>query len=893
VIHHLRHSLVAVLLLMGAPALAQEFDGKGREIKKADEPPDTQKITPAKPKTYVAPEYTKEAADKGIEGSIILKLTIDIDGKVTKAVVMEGLGHGLDEAAIKAAKQMDFEPARRANGNPFKAIIRYRFNLHIDVKEVVETPVESSVGVLKGRVLVRGFEEPLAGAEVTLELRDGTALTVVTDENGVFDFGEIEEGAYRVIIDAEGHGELVLNEVVEGGAEVNATYRISQQKQEGVFEVSVEEDKPPREVTKRTITKREIERIPGTNGDALRSIQSLPGVARPPGLLGLLIVRGSAPFDTLTYIDGVNVPLIYHFGGLSSVVPTELLSKIDFYPGNFSAKYGRAMGGIVDAGIRSPSDEYHGLVQVDLIDARLMLEGPVPNVDGWTFAAAGRRSWFDAWLGPVLDAAGAGVTQAPRYYDYQLIVERKHDAGKFRTSFYGADDRLEIIIGEPAPNEPALSGNIGFTTVFQRVQLGYDHRFDDDNAIETQFALRRDLVSAGLATLFFDLEVFGVDWRAEYTRRLAKNAQMNVGFDLMWGSANVNARLPAASRPGQAPNQPFSTRTVQNIEIVETFFRPAAYIEFELTPVERWRIVPGFRLDYAEDTNKFDASPRFNTRFDVVQGQKGDNWSPRTTLKGGVGIFHQPPQFQQSVEPLGTEGVGSNRAIHYGIGIEQEVTSQIDASAEFFYKQLDNLVVAEASDSGSFVEYVNTQTGNVVGGELLVKYKPDDHFFGWLAYTISRSVRQNSPDEDEFLLLFDQTHILTMLGSFRFGGGWEAGARFRVVSGNLTTPNVCKFGEEGCDPNRINALFHAPTGAYTPIRAATNNDERLPLYHALDIRIDKAWQFDVWKLSAYLDVQNVYNSQNVEGVAYSFDFTDRQFVTGIPILPSIGLRGEF
>src|SRR5688572_31642293 len=109
------------------------------------------------------------------------------------------------------------------------------------------------------------------------------------------------------------------------------------------------------------------------------------------GLAGLLIVRGSAPDGTGYYIDGGDVPLIYHFGGLSSVVPTELLDRIDFYPGNFSARYGRVMGGIVDVALLSPDikcyddsgkvlDEtgcYHGLIQVDLIDARLMMQGPI------------------------------------------------------------------------------------------------------------------------------------------------------------------------------------------------------------------------------------------------------------------------------------------------------------------------------------------------------------------------------------------------------------------------------------------------------------------------------------------------------------------------------------
>jgi hypothetical protein len=61
-----------------------------------------------------------------------------------------------------------------------------------------------------------------------------------------------------------------------------------------MLEVTVRGERPAREVTKRTLERREIERIPGTGGDALRSLQNLPGVARS-GFGGLLIVRGSAP----------------------------------------------------------------------------------------------------------------------------------------------------------------------------------------------------------------------------------------------------------------------------------------------------------------------------------------------------------------------------------------------------------------------------------------------------------------------------------------------------------------------------------------------------------------------------------------------------------------------
>ena len=70
------------------------------------------------------------------------------------------------------------------------------------------------------------------------------------------------------------------------------------------------------------------------------------------------------------------------------------------------------------------------------------------------------------------------------------------------------------------------------------------------------------------------------------------------------------------------------------------------------------------------------------------------------------------------------------------------------------------------------------------------------------------------------------------------------------------------------------------------------NSERLPMFHQLDIRVDKTWQWGDFKLNAYLDLINSYNSQNPEGVTYNYNFTSRTFATGLPILPSLGIRGE-
>src|SRR5690606_33035444 len=95
--------------------------------------------------------------------------------------------------------------------------------------------------------------------------------------------------------------------------------------------------------------------------------------------------------------------------------------------------------------------------------------------DNVRFAAAGRRSYIDAWLGPALEQAGAGVTQAPVYYDYQFLVEADvTPAARVRLAFFGSDDALELLLDDPQPNEPALSGNVGLHTAFKRLQLRYD-----------------------------------------------------------------------------------------------------------------------------------------------------------------------------------------------------------------------------------------------------------------------------------------------------------------------------------------------------------------------------------------------------------------------------------
>ena len=808
--------------------------------------------------------YPKAALDEGFRGpaEVRLTLTIDATGVVSRAVVDAPVGHGFDEEAVRAAERLVFEPATR-DRKPVPARIRF-------VYKFVPPP-----GVLAGRVVTLAGERPVAGATVTVRNAAGAEKVVAAEADGSWRLGGLAPGAYHVTIAGSGLVPHEADEAVQAGEEVKTVDRLAPPKPvatspdagapEPVEEVEVRGEAPPREVTKFSIDQREMERVPGTNGDALRSLQNLPGVARSPGLGGLLIVRGSAPEDTGYFVDGTPIPIIYHFGGLSSVVPTEMLDKIDFFPGNFSSQYGRAMGGIVDVGLAEPkSDGLHALAEADLIDTRALVQGPVLDT-GWTFALAGRRSWFDVWLGPVLKSTGANVSVAPVYYDYQAILERKIDKHQtLRFAFFGSDDRLSILEQSTSSSAPTLAGEIGTHTGFWRAQVLYDNKVSKETELRGVVAVGQDYQELNLGPFFFNLTDTPMTARVEVSEKLGPQLTMNVGLDFIDAPYSASAQFPPAPKAGAPPNGPVASQPPVATSARASVFEPAIYTEFEATPWKGARIVPGMRLDYTQESNNsWDFAPRVVVRQDVVD-------DPRTTIKGGVGLFAQPPQAEETNKVFGMPGLTSNRAMHYDLGAERVITRQIDVSVDAFYKQLDNLVESGLGNTGS---------GAVYGVETLLRYKPDERFFGWIAYTLSRSVRRDAPGDPLRLFQYDETHVLTILGSYRIGRGWELGMRYRLSSGYMYTPNQYGFYDENVGTN-------LPLSAYPTFGA------RLPLFHSLDIRIDKTWAYSWGKLSAYLDVLNVYNQGNVDGVTSNFNYTQSAPVNDLPIIPSVGLRVE-
>lgn len=730
-----------------------------------------------------------------------LELTIEPSGRATDAVVVEPRGDALEPRALEAVEGLRFAPARR-DDEPIAVRIRYRMVFRPE--EVVEESPRP--------VLPPSAPEP-----------EEPPLPPVGSE---------------------------LDELLEDES----------------YTATAEVERPAREVTRHSLEAEELARVPGTRGDPVRAIEVLPGVGRTGLGDGAPRLRGSAPFDSMVLIDDDPVPSLYHFGGLTSVVQPGLLQRVDLYPGNFSARYGRRGGGVVSATLRDPkTDGFHGMVDLNAIDASVRAEGPL--AEGVAVVVGARRSLLDLYFGAFVPEDSFTLITAPVYYDYQALLRADlGDDHVLRVSAIGSHDSLELFFDEPPDDAPSISGGTSARQAFYRGRVSLDSQLSPD--WKQHFSVSYGVVDQAIAIGGTESDALDhrINGRLEWMGPLASNLRVSFGGDFL---GQVVHGTYNGDRPPQTEGDP-SLENPDNgkIEVDDLYalMQPAAFVELRYRPVPSLLLQPGLRLDYYSQLERVSIDPRLVARWTVVDG---------TVLKGGLGLYSQPPVYWESAPGLGNEELDVSRALHSSLGIEQTLPGRTSVHIEGFYKHIFDRVVATEGGVAPF--FINDGTGRIFGTELGVRAQPLDGMSVYLAYTMSRSERS---DRGAPFRLFDedQTHNLSTAFGYHWDNGWGVGTRFRLVSGNPQTPIV-------------GSVFNANVAGYTPVFGGINS-ERASLFHQLDVNAEKKWSFESWSLTAYLSVLNVYNHQAEEGRQYSYDYRESQAVTGLPLFPSLGVRGE-
>lgn len=857
-----------VALTSAAPALAQlgQEDAPVTEGRPRFSPPELLKRTSA--------PYPKEALAKGVSGTVVLELDVDEKGGVSNVKLKQTAGYGFDQAALEAVKQFVFKPAMNDRTPvPSRVTYAYRFVLKAAAPKprAVQPRVEDAIR-LAGGVFLRGTRTPVAGGKVSAvakEKADPVHEAEIGDD-GRFTMRGLPPGRYRIVVVGPKARRYETEETI-GEREVLTVNYYLEPSQYARYESTVRADPNREEISRQVLTTEELVKLPGTSGDALKAIENLPGVARAPFNSGLIIVRGGKPTDSRVFLGGSEVPQLYHFGGLRSIVPTQMVERVDYFPGNFGVRYGRATAGAIDLDLREGKrDRWHGAAEVNAFDVGAMAEGPVKK---GSLILAARRSYIDTLLGAVLPSdAGLKFTSAPVYYDYQGVLDYPLGGGKLRLAVLGSDDQLKLIFDTPA-GDPAFTAfgthiffhklllrytkTIGRWQLFSQLTGGYQGQ---------QGALGRDLR--------FDIGVGQLDGRLEGRYAISKQLRLLVGADLIYANVKLDADVPTPPREGQIPSPVSSTEKLHS-RAVTNLGNIGLYAELSWKPNDRFTLTPGLRFDWYSPLRRPSFDPRLSARVRA--------WK-YTWLKAGVGTYSQHPQPTDYDPVFGNPNVRPEKALHTAFTVEQGILPGLMVEATGFYKHLWDLSTPTnetvlRGQAWQPERVASVGQGRVYGMELLARQSVSKWFFGWVSYTLMRSERKDCETCGWRLFDFDQTHVLVLAFHAYLPKGWEVGLRFRYISGMPYTP-------------ARGGYYDSDTDLYSPARV-TANTARLTDYHSLDFRIDKTFLFKKWLLKVYLDVFNLYNRQNQEVNQPSYDFTRNQPVVGLPVIPSFGVRGEF
>ena len=826
---------------------------------------------------------SERAAGKG--AAVVLQVAISATGSVDEVAVAQTAGPAFDAAAMAAVKQFVFEPAEiDGKPAPVKIVYRYEFTLK------VEAPTTAA---FDGVVRARKSKKPLAG--VTLELDGGQSA--VTGPDGRFHFDAVPPGQRALTLRGDKLTAQRTEETFEAGKRLDATYDVEEQEAPepgaSADDLEIVITAPPlrKQVLSTEVAADQARRIPGAQGDVLKVVENLPGVARATVGSGALVVWGASPEDTRVYIDDVRVPRLYHDGGLRSVVHSDLVSSVDLAPGGYGAAYGRGLGGLVTVQLRPlDQDGFHGSVAADVFDAAGSMRVAVG--DKWTIAVAARKSWLDALLPLFTKRDVSSLFPIPRYADGALRVGYKIDA---RTSIeVGAMISSDATDRTVDSDDPSQRLSESTRLDWGRVYARYRHETEGGGTVTVTPSFGKDassLVSkfGGTPTsLTDDSLVFGL--RTTWRGKPAPFVVVTAGLDAEAVSSSLHRSGSVTSPPREGDiyvfgEAPADQTNVDAWNVVTVSAAPFVEADFALAN-DHLHIIPGLRFDpyvlsgsrrtpVVGDTPSiglFTSEPLVDPRLSVTY-----DVSPRMRLKAAYGRYHETPRPEDLSAVFGNPTLTASRADHFLAGALVRLAETVSVEATGFYTTSTNLAARSASAAPLLAAALeDTGVGRSYGAQILFRKDLSSRLFGWLSYSILRSERRDHPGDRWRLFDYDQTHVLTALASYQIGKGFEAGARFRVATGFPRTP------VDG-------AYYDSRTDTYKPL-FGVQNSTRIPTFAELDLRVSKRFQIGRTELEAYLDVQNVTNRQNPEEIVYTRDYAKQSYITGLPILPSLGLR---
>jgi hypothetical protein len=798
-----------------------------------------------------------------------------------------------------------------------------------------------------GRVIDAFAMGPLAGARVT-----AGSVSVVTDSDGRFAL-TLPRGTARLVVTLGGH----LTEQVEVtiGDQPAAVEVLLLSQSQFKEDVVVTAGVKPVPVSPSTIdvSPLAVRSIAGAAENVFRTVQTLPGVNATDDFGSRLSVRGGAPDQNLTVMDGVEIHDPYRLFGLTSAFNPETVENFEFVAGGFSPKYGDRLSSILLIENRpgTQAKSFAGSFSLALTDTNAVVEGKMPGSMKGSWIVSARRTYYDLVANRIVG------TTLPAFADVQGKASWEMRPGQ-RLSLFVLSSREKtdaqfeqdssvsnLGLGNRASNDLvslSLASTLRARVSSRTIASWYNYKDSLDAAGDIRDEASRSNAPGdeafGRANVAFtrNLGVRGLSLREEVAISASPTHLVETGgeihvLDTLWGwdisgDRNTNEANGSSVQGGVGLPSQLDSR--------QRSVRAGAWVFDRIQATPRLRIDPGLRIDWNGVTGETVLSPRVSARIDVGRG---------FAVRASAGLFTQSPGYEKLLQSdyfvdltsARALSLTSERSVHLLGALEREFAPGLVARAEGYYKSFNGLIVggletpAETAARVALYDFpaglqssvprepqimsdpVNGADGAAYGFDLYVAHQPSsasERFAGWGSYTWGRATVNSYGRRSPFD--YDRRHAVSLVGTYRMKRWLELAASARVASGfpydpvlglvvaaspvNDESGDVVKYVPE-VDANGL-YVWTTTKGGVENLNTAT-----LPLFARVDVRatFKPSWWSSRWQF--YVEVINVLNRDNAGSFNPVLSYapgSDRPAVTyqpegSFPLLPSLGIRCRF
>lgn len=719
---------------------------------------------------------------------------------------------------------------------------------------------------IKGVVIDKSTRQPLEFVNVLVV---GLGIGASTDVNGNFLITQVPPGIYRLQASFLGYKTELTPEYRVNHVTPYVQIELEEENaslNEVVVTASPFQKVPESPVSLRVIGLQEIEKAPGANRDISKVVQNYPGVAFSPiGYRNDLIVRGGGPSENRFYLDGVEIPNINHFstqgasGGPVGLIDADLIRSVKFYSGAFPADKGNALSSVLDFSLRDGDMERNSLkATLGASEVSLSSNGHIGNKTSYLVSV--RQSYLQA-LFKIL-----GLPFLPAYTDASFKIKTRFDSHNELTLLgLGGIDRMKLnlgIEGEDAEYMLSYLPEINQETyTVGGVYRHYSQRHvqsivlsqsylnnrnvkyrDNDESSEENLTLRLGSIEQETKLRMENTSSWSV-WKVK------------AGFDLNYSRYKSN-------------------------EYRKVFANALREYDYH-TDLSLWRWGMFASVDYAAPDKSFTASMGVRTDGNNYSDKMKELWrqlSPRLsvsyrlieglTLSGHVGLYYQLPSYT-ALGFKGEEGEYVNRHLDYisvsqeSLGLSWTPNENMELSVEGFYKLYGHMpfslsdqipLSCKGNDYGTIGnEALSSEAkGRSYGVELMFKWLLAQKLNLSSSLTIFKSEFKDGKQGSYVPSAWDNRFILNMSGTYNFPKHWSLGAKVSCIGGSPYTPY-------DVEKSSLVEAWNVQGRAYYDY--SRYNQERLPVFGQLDVRVDKTFYLKKCMLGFYLDIQNITASK--------------------------------